>query len=151
MTPWGGRLSVTARIALLAIALALVSNLALIGFLWKQTHDVAIAATRREMVEQSDALIGIWRDGGLPRLSEAVRNAQPPGDTSLVVAMARAGERGTTTASAVWNASFDAGTGVGALVVGVVAAAVGLDLAYAVLAALLVLVLPLAVRVTRPG
>jgi hypothetical protein len=35
--------------------------------------------------------------------------------------------------------------------VGVVAAAVGLDLAYAVLAALLVLVLPLAVRVTRPG
>jgi len=72
-------------------------------------------------------------------------------NTSLVVAMARAGERGTTTASAVWNASFDAGTGVGALVVGVVAAAVGLDLAYAVLAALLVLVLPLAVRVTRPG
>ncbi len=63
MTPWGGRLSVTARIALLAIALALLSNLALIGFLWKQTHDVAIAATRREMVEQSDALIGIWRDG----------------------------------------------------------------------------------------
>lgn len=87
MTPWGGRLSVTARIALLAIALALVSNLALIGFLWKQTHDVAIAATRREMVEQSDALIGIWRDGGLPRLTEAVRNAQPPGDTSLVVAI----------------------------------------------------------------
>ena len=71
-------------------------------------------------------------------------------NTSLVVAMARAGERGTTTASAVWNASFDAGTGVGALVVGVVAAAVGLDLAYAVLAALLVLVLPLAVLVTRP-
>ncbi len=71
-------------------------------------------------------------------------------NTSLVVAMARAGERGTTTASAVWNASFDAGTGLGALAVGVLAAAVGLDVAYAVLAAVLVLALPLAVRVGRP-
>lgn len=70
-------------------------------------------------------------------------------NTTLVVAMARAGERGTTTASAVWNAAFDAGTGLGALAVGVVAAAVGLDLSYAVLAALLLLVLPVAVRVTR--
>lgn len=70
-------------------------------------------------------------------------------NTTLVVAMARVGDRGTTTASAVWNAAFDAGTGVGALVVGLLAAALGLDLAYAVLAGLLVLVLPVAVRVTR--
>ncbi|KQS66416.1 MFS transporter [Modestobacter sp. Leaf380] len=70
-------------------------------------------------------------------------------NTSLVVAMARAGDAGTTTASSVWNASFDAGTGLGALAVGVLAAALGLDLAYAVLAGLLVLVLPVALRVTR--
>ncbi len=71
-------------------------------------------------------------------------------NTSLVVAMARAGERGTTTASAVWNAAYDAGTGIGALAVGVLAAVLGLDLAYAVLAASLVLTVPLALRVTRP-
>lgn len=70
-------------------------------------------------------------------------------NTTIVVAMARAGDAGTTTASAVWNASFDAGTGVGALVVGVLAAALGLGWGYAVLAAAVVLVLPLAVRVTR--
>ncbi len=70
-------------------------------------------------------------------------------NTTLVVAMARAGERGTTTASAVWNAAFDAGTGLGALAVGVVAAGVGLDRSYGVLAVLVALVLPVAVRVTR--
>ena len=72
-------------------------------------------------------------------------------NTTIVVAMARAGEHGTTTASAVGNAAIDAGTGIGALVVGVLAAALGLDLAYAVLAAAVVLAVPLAVRVTRPG
>ena len=81
------RLSVTARIALLAIALALVSNLVLVGFVWKRTHDDAIAATRREMIEQSDALLSIWRQGGAPQLTVAVRDARPPGDVSLVVAI----------------------------------------------------------------
>ena len=42
---------------------------------------------------------------------------------TLVIAFARAGEGGTATASAVWNAAFDAGTGIGALVVGMVATA----------------------------
>ena len=81
------RLSVTARIALLAIALALVSNLVLVGFVWKWTHDDAIAATRREMTEQSDALLAIWRREGLRPLAAAVRDARPPGDVSLVVAI----------------------------------------------------------------
>jgi predicted MFS family arabinose efflux permease len=72
-------------------------------------------------------------------------------NTTIVVAMARAGEDGTTTASAVWNAAFDAGTGIGALVVGVLAAALGLDLAYAVLAVAVVLAVPAALRVTRRG
>jgi signal transduction histidine kinase len=81
------RLSVTARIALLAIALALVSNLVLVGFVWKWTHDDAIAATRREMTEQSDALLAIWHRDGMPPLVAAVRDARPPGDVSLVVAI----------------------------------------------------------------
>src|SRR4051812_8702888 len=46
---------------------------------------------------------------------------------TLVAAFARAGESGTTTASAMWNASFDAGTATGALVLGFVAAGIGLD------------------------
>jgi signal transduction histidine kinase len=81
------RLSVTARIALLAIALALVSNLVLVGFVWKRTHDDAIAATRREMIEQSDALLAIWTRDGDAALADAVRDARPPGDVSLVVAV----------------------------------------------------------------
>lgn len=81
------RLSVTARIALLSIALALASNLALVSFLWKQTQDVALAATKREMIEQSDALLMIWREGGLKALIPAVKGARPPGDNSLLVAI----------------------------------------------------------------
>jgi signal transduction histidine kinase len=81
------KLSVTARIALLAIALALVSNLVLVGFVWKWTHDNAIAATRREMAEQSDALRTIWRREGAAALVRAVRDARPPGDVSLIVAI----------------------------------------------------------------
>lgn len=87
------RLSVTARIALLAIALALVSNLALVGFVWKRTHDDAIAATRREMIEQSDALLAVLRAEGAGALMAAVAGARPPGDTSLVVAVLDASGR----------------------------------------------------------
>lgn len=81
------RLSVTARIALLAIALALVSNLALVGFVWKRTHDDAIASLRREMTERSDALYATYRRGGAQALAAAVAGARPPGDVSLVVAV----------------------------------------------------------------
>lgn len=81
------RLSVTARIALLAIALALVSNLALVGFVWKLTHDDAIASLRREMTERSDALYATYRRGGAQALAAAVAGARPPGDVSLVAAV----------------------------------------------------------------
>ena len=87
------RLSITARIALLAIALALVSNLVLVGFVWKHTRDVALLATRREMVEQSSALLAIRRDGGDAALAEAVDD-RPPGDPSLVIALLDAAGRG---------------------------------------------------------
>ena len=86
------RFSITARIALLAIALALVSNLVLVGFVWKHTRDVALLATRREMVEQSSALLAIRRDGGDAALAEAVDD-RPPGDPSLVIALLDAAGR----------------------------------------------------------
>jgi predicted MFS family arabinose efflux permease len=70
---------------------------------------------------------------------------------TLVAAFARADDEGATTASALWNAAFDAGTGVGALALGAVAAWTGLSWTYALGAAALVLVLPLARLSARPG
>jgi predicted MFS family arabinose efflux permease len=68
---------------------------------------------------------------------------------TLLAAFARAGEGGATAASAVWNASFDAGTAVGALVLGLVAAGVGLPWTYVLVAGVLLLTLPLARVATR--
>ncbi|MEG8031754.1 hypothetical protein QP178_10400 [Sphingomonas aurantiaca] len=81
------RLSVTARIALLSISLALVSNLALVGFVWKTTSADAIYAIRRETTEQSEALRAVWRNGGLPAVRQAIDSAVVPGDVSLVLAV----------------------------------------------------------------
>ncbi|WNV76813.1 MFS transporter [Geodermatophilus sp. DSM 44513] len=70
---------------------------------------------------------------------------------TLVTAFARAGRGGATTASAVWNASFDAGTAVGALALGLVAAGVGLPWTYLLVAGVLVAVLPVARAAGRPA
>ena len=83
----GFRLSVTARIALLAIALALASNLALVGVVWRQSRVDALDAVRREATEQADALTAVWRGGGVPAVSDAIDDARMPGDASLVLAM----------------------------------------------------------------
>jgi predicted MFS family arabinose efflux permease len=66
-----------------------------------------------------------------------------------VLALARAGDGRTATVSAVWNACFDSGTAIGALLVGAVAAGVGLPITYLLTAALLAVVLPLAVALGR--
>jgi MFS family permease len=68
---------------------------------------------------------------------------------TLVIALVRAGEGRTTTVSAVWNACYDSGTAVGAVVVGAVAAEVGLPLSYVFVAVAMALVLPLAVTLPR--
>ncbi|VVT15443.1 Signal protein [Sphingomonas sp. EC-HK361] len=78
------RLSVTARIALLTIALALVSNFAVILFVWKQTHDDAIAGIRRDAIEQADALQGVYRTSGVVALRAAIDDAHGSGDTTLI-------------------------------------------------------------------
>ncbi|SFO51440.1 Predicted arabinose efflux permease, MFS family [Geodermatophilus obscurus] len=70
---------------------------------------------------------------------------------TLVTAFARAGEGGATAASALWNASFDAGTAVGALALGLVAAGVGLSWTYVLVAGTLLAALPLARVATRPA
>ena len=64
---------------------------------------------------------------------------------TLVVAFARAGGRGISTVSAVWNAAFDMGTGVGAVVVGALAATgLGVPMALGACAGLIATCLPLA-------
>jgi predicted MFS family arabinose efflux permease len=68
---------------------------------------------------------------------------------TLVVALARAEEDQSTTVSAVWNASYDSGTAIGALAVGAVAAGIGLPVTYTLTAVLLAAVLPLAVALGR--
>ena len=68
---------------------------------------------------------------------------------TLIAAFARTGESGTTTASAMWNASFDAGTASGALALGFLAAGIGLDWTYVVVAALLAAAVPLASAAAR--
>ena len=81
------RLSVTARIALLSIALALVSNLVLVAFVWKIVRDDAIDELRRDTIEQSEALVAVYRTGGLPALGRTIREARTPGDESRIVAV----------------------------------------------------------------
>jgi predicted MFS family arabinose efflux permease len=68
---------------------------------------------------------------------------------TLVTAFARAGESGSTAASAMWNASFDAGTAAGALALGLVAAGVGLPWTYVLVAGVLLAGLPTALAATR--
>ncbi len=71
---------------------------------------------------------------------------------TLVVAFERAGPANETTASAAWNAAYDAGTAIGALLVGVVAAAgPGLPWTFAGCALLIAMTLALAVGATRPA
>ncbi|USU04956.1 HAMP domain-containing histidine kinase [Sphingomonadaceae bacterium OTU29LAMAA1] len=81
------RLSVTARIALLSIGLALVSNLVLVGFVWTRTDAAVIGTVRRETIEQSDAMRALYRAGGLPAVIEAIEHARAAGDTSLLLAV----------------------------------------------------------------
>jgi signal transduction histidine kinase len=77
----------TARIAVLSIALALASNLFLVAAVWRQTRLDALDAVRRETVEQSDALKAVWRSGGYLALHDAIDGAITPGDQSLLLAV----------------------------------------------------------------
>ncbi|WP_347059821.1 MFS transporter [Blastococcus sp. HT6-30] len=70
---------------------------------------------------------------------------------TLLRAFARAGDRGTTTASALWNASFDGGTAAGALLLGFAFGAVGLPWTLVLSAVVLSAAMPLALVASRPA
>jgi predicted MFS family arabinose efflux permease len=64
---------------------------------------------------------------------------------TLVVAFARVRGNGASTVSAVWNAAFDTGTGIGAVVVGALAASgMGVPMALGACAGLIATCLPIA-------
>lgn len=71
-------------------------------------------------------------------------------NVTLLVAFRRAGPADETTASAVWNAAYDSGTAIGALVVGLIAVGgPGFSWTFAGCAVLIVATLPLGIRATR--
>jgi hypothetical protein len=70
---------------------------------------------------------------------------------TLVSAFTRAGPQARATASAVWNVAFDSGTAVGAVLIGALTAtSLGIWGAFAVLAVLAAVVVPLALASGRP-
>ena len=87
------RISITARLALLAVLLSLVTSLALAGLIWQQTHDDAIEALRRDTAQQTDAFAAVYRSGGLPALGQAIADAQADDDSLVAVLVDRNGTR----------------------------------------------------------
>lgn len=65
---------------------------------------------------------------------------------TLVVMFRRAGNQGHGMASTAWNMAYDAGTGVGAVAVGLLSQALGVNGAYAAVAVIILAVLPVAHR-----
>ncbi|MBO9622638.1 MAG: HAMP domain-containing histidine kinase [Sphingomonas sp.] len=80
------RISITARLALLAVLLSLITSLALAALIWQQTHDDAIEALRRDTVQQTDAFVAVYRSGGVAALAKAISDAEAD-DDSVVAAV----------------------------------------------------------------
>ncbi|WP_238580784.1 MFS transporter [Streptomonospora alba] len=68
---------------------------------------------------------------------------------TIVIMFRRAGARSYGTASAVWNIGYDAGTGLGSLILGVAIQAAGYGVAFAAMGAALAACLPAAVTLAR--
>ena len=77
----------TLRIALLAGLLALLSNLAVIGFIYGRTHDQAVASIHRQVVEQAKVLTDVYRSGGKPALDEAIDDTLAYADPQTAVGL----------------------------------------------------------------
>jgi len=80
-------LPTTLRIALLAGLLALLANLAVIGFIYWRTHDEALTTVRRQVVEQGKVLSDMYRLGGPRALDDAVEDTITYGDPQTAVAL----------------------------------------------------------------
>jgi signal transduction histidine kinase len=83
----------TLRIALLAGLLALLSNLAVIGFIYGRTHDEAVGSLHRQVVEQSKVLTDVYRTGGKAALDEAIDDTLAYADPQTAVGLIDASGR----------------------------------------------------------
>ena len=77
----------TLRIALLAGLLALLSNLAVIGFIYWRTHDEAVSTVHRQVIEQGKVLSDVYRTGGKAALDDAVEDTLTYGDPQTAVGL----------------------------------------------------------------
>ena len=80
-------MTTTLRIALLAGLLALMSNLIVLGFIQWRTHDEAVSALRRQVVEQGTVLADIYRSGGMKALVDGVEDTATYGDPQTAVGL----------------------------------------------------------------
>ena len=77
----------TLRIAILAGLLALLSNLAVIGFIYLRTHDEAVATVHRQVIEQDKVLEDVYRSGGKAALNDAIADTITYADPQTVIAL----------------------------------------------------------------
>ncbi len=77
----------TLRIALLAGLLALLSNLAVIGFIYFRTHDEAAATVHQQVVEQGKVLADVYRSGGKAALYDAINDTMTYADRQTAIAL----------------------------------------------------------------
>jgi signal transduction histidine kinase len=80
----------TLRIALLAGLLALLSNLAVIGFIYLRTHDEAVVTVHRQVIEQGKVLADVYRSGGAKALDDAIDDTMTYADPQTVIALLKA-------------------------------------------------------------
>ncbi len=91
--PLGSRVPVTLRVAALAMLLALLSNLALVGFIRWRTHDDAFASLRIQATDQARALSDVYAAGGLPALRATIADLSGAGDARFVATILSADGR----------------------------------------------------------
>jgi signal transduction histidine kinase len=77
----------TFRIALLAGVLALLSNLAVLGFIYYRTHNEAVSTVHRQVVEQGKVLSDVYRSGGKAALDDAINDTLTYADPQTAVAL----------------------------------------------------------------
>ena len=77
----------TLRIALLAGLLALLSNLAVIGFIYWRTYDDAVVAMRQQVTEQGKVLADVYRSGGRAALYDAIQDTITYADPQTAIAV----------------------------------------------------------------
>jgi signal transduction histidine kinase len=77
----------TVRIALLAGLLALLSNLAVLGFIYYRTHNEAVSTVRRQVIEQGAVLSDVYRSGGKAALLDGIEDTLTYADPQTAVAL----------------------------------------------------------------